>query len=522
MSTPAAAARDQAERDQEWRFSASLVIGSSLLVLLVFRNTVGTMVGIWRFGTFSHCYVILPITIYLIWSRRSSLKLIQPTPNYVALALVMLFTAAWLLGKSADVHVVQEVSVVAMLPALVWLILGSAVGRILLFPLIFLLFAAPVGDFLIAPLQDFTAAFVVKALQLSGVAVLREGRLLTVPSGTWEVAEACSGLRYLISTFVVGTLFAWLAYRTWFRRLLFCLICVVTAILANGMRAYGILMLAELTNRQLAGNVDHILYGWLFFLLIASLLFWLGLQWRENQLSSLTNSIDLPQEYSSAAPNTAPSSLPKIRPMLAALAGTAIVASAPLCAHALSRRSDPRPPHLAAPAASPAWQPRPGDPGNWRPLFVGADQELSQTYAASDRRVYLYVAYYGSHRSGFQLVSRSNMLFDKQSGVRIGGGSRQISWTSGDLAVEETVIRSPSTTTKMVVWRVYWVQDRFTSSPYYAKFLQAEGWLLGRAPQSAAIVVAADYPVDPIEAVDALKDFWVDASIRDALERATP
>ena len=76
--------------------------------------------------------------------------------------------------------------------------------RRILFPLAYLLFAVPLGDFLVGPLQDVTAVFTVWALQLTGIPVYLEGRFFYIPTGAFEVAEACSGIRYLIASLALG------------------------------------------------------------------------------------------------------------------------------------------------------------------------------------------------------------------------------------------------------------------------------------------------------------------------------
>ncbi len=92
-------------------------------------------------------------------------------------------------------------------------VFGNDVTRRILYPLAFLFFAVPAGDFLMPTLMDHTADFTVMALRLSGVPVFREGNYFTIPSGNWSVVEACSGLRYLIASITLGVLFAYLNYR---------------------------------------------------------------------------------------------------------------------------------------------------------------------------------------------------------------------------------------------------------------------------------------------------------------------
>ena len=98
-------------------------------------------------------------------------------------------------------------------------------------------------------------------VRMSGVPVYNDGLYIFLPSGNWLVAEACSGIRYLLASFTLGCLFAYLSYQTAAKRLLFCLASIAVPVLANGLRAYIIVMLGHLSDMTIATGVDHIIYG---------------------------------------------------------------------------------------------------------------------------------------------------------------------------------------------------------------------------------------------------------------------
>ncbi len=142
-------------------------------------------------------------------------------------------------------------------------------------------FAVPFGEFLLPVLMEYTANFTVTALRLSGIPVYREGLQFVIPSGNWSVVEACSGVRYLIASFMIGTLFAYLNYRSTRRRLVFIGVSIVVPIVANWLRAYMIVMLGHLSGNTIAVGVDHLIYGWLFFGLVITIMFLIGARWSE-------------------------------------------------------------------------------------------------------------------------------------------------------------------------------------------------------------------------------------------------
>src|SRR5205814_10510601 len=119
-------------------------------------------------------------------------------------------------------------------------------------------------------------------LRWSGVPVYREANHFIIPSGAWSVVEACSGIRYIIASVMVGTIYAAIAYRSTRRRVAFLAASVLVPILANWLRAYMIVMLAHLSSNKIAVGVDHLIYGWIFFGLVMVLLFWVGSFWRED------------------------------------------------------------------------------------------------------------------------------------------------------------------------------------------------------------------------------------------------
>ena len=192
-----------------WRIAFIIISMSWIAVFILFRETVLSMVAVWqRSDTFSHGFIIFPISLYLIWTRRHYVVSLPPTPTLWGLLFLAGFGFIWLLGNLTNVLVVQQLTLVVMLIGLVWTVLGLKIVYALLFPLAILFFAVPIGEFLIPTLMDFTAYSTVTALRITGIPVLLEGQFIYVPSGTWEVAKACSGLRYLIPSVVLGCLFS--------------------------------------------------------------------------------------------------------------------------------------------------------------------------------------------------------------------------------------------------------------------------------------------------------------------------
>ncbi len=243
---------------------------------LVFWPTLQNMEAVWRSSdTYTHCYIIPLIAAWLLYDQRQSIHApAKPTLWPVLPALGCAFV--WLVGYAADVNSLTHFSAIFVLQLLTLSLLGWQLGRQVAFPLFYLIFMVPFGDALNLPLQELTASVSVMMLNLTGIPVLREGLYLTTPVGQFEVAEACSGLRFLIASIAIGTLFSFLTYRVWWKHLLFVAAILVFSVFANCLRAFFLIWIGETSNMQYGFGADHFVYGWLFFALVMFSMFWLG------------------------------------------------------------------------------------------------------------------------------------------------------------------------------------------------------------------------------------------------------
>src|SRR6185436_11887525 len=267
-----------------WRCGLPLLAASVLAILAVYWDTAKSIAAIWRSSdTFAHGYLIVPITLILVWTKRREVAALTPRPDALGFLLLAAAGFAWLAAEAAQVQVLMQYALVAMVPGVVLALTGRRVAWALAFPLVFLFLCVPFGEAFLPRLMEWTADFTVAALRLTGIPVYREGTYFAIPSGEWSVAEACSGLRYLIASVTVGVLFAYLTYRAWWKRALFLALSVIVPIVANFLRAYMIVMIGHLSGMNLAVGVDHFIYGWVFFGVVIGLLFWLGWFWRDLQ-----------------------------------------------------------------------------------------------------------------------------------------------------------------------------------------------------------------------------------------------
>lgn len=178
----------------------------------------------------------------------------------------------WLLGNISALNLASQLGAVLMLQAAVVLLLGPRVTAALLFPLAYMLFLVPIGEELVPALQMITADMTIALTHASGVPAIVEGVFIDTPAGLFEVAEECSGVKFLIAMIALGTLVAHACFRSWRRRAAFMAVAIVLPILANGVRAWGTIYIAQSQGVEFAAGFDHIFYGWFFFALVMALL----------------------------------------------------------------------------------------------------------------------------------------------------------------------------------------------------------------------------------------------------------
>lgn len=498
---PAATTLDQ----QSLKGAALLTLATIAAILAGYHETTWSMVSIWeRSDTFAHGFLIFPFSAYLIWSQRKHLGTLYPQPNVLALAALGVLGFSWLLATLASVQLVEQYFLIIMIPAAVWAILGTRVVWALAFPLAYLLLAVPFGDALIPPLIDFTADFTVLALQFTGVPVYREGSFFSIPSGNWSVVEACSGLRYLIASFTLGTLYAYLTYRSLKRRLAFIALSVIVPIVANGVRAYMIVMTGHLSDMRLAVGVDHLIYGWIFFGFVMLLLFWIGSFWREDD--SEDNNTEAGSHPGSSLKQGSKGSLKST--VLTASAVLAIAFIWPVSAAYLENRfSRSTEPEIEIPGVPEKWEAATRPISDWRPKYIGAAAQFLQNYRSNSGSVDLYVTYYRNQQQGAELINSENLLVpETESHWRsIREDTRSILLGSQEETIKQNQLHSSAT--KLLVWRWYWLGAEKTANPYMAKFILARNKLLGRGDDGAEIIMATRYEETPNEAAPVLQAF---------------
>jgi exosortase A len=241
--------------------------------------------------TFAHGFLVVPATAYLIWSYRDLWTSHEPYPTVWGLIALFIAACGWLIGDAANVIWLQQIAVVAMIPGLVLTLFGKDVSTTLSWPLGFLVFMVPVGTAIEPWLQDITTWLVRVGLDLAGIPYLAERHRFILTTGTWNVDPDCAGLRYLLPGLALGYAFATLMYRRPSRRLSFLAVCAVVLIVANGIRAYTIILGDHF---GIADGADHRVFSYAVYGLTMPLLLWFGLRWQDIMKPSRSQHLTAP------------------------------------------------------------------------------------------------------------------------------------------------------------------------------------------------------------------------------------
>lgn len=486
------------ERGTGWTAAFGRIGALWALALLLCAHDVADIVTIWwTSSTFGHCLLIPPIIGWSVWQRREGLARLTPISWAPGLLVAAAGAGGWLLGQAAGVALARHAGLVLMLAGSVVAMTGPAVTRALAFPLGYAAFLVPAGDQLVPPLQTLTAHMVMALLRLTGVPATIDGVFITIPNGWFEVAEACSGVSFLIAMAAYGALVANVCFTSWPRRIGFMALALAAPVLANGLRAWATIQVAHLTSVETATGFDHIVYGWFFFAIVMAVVTAIG--WRFFDRRPGDAWFD---------PERLPAGRPR-DPWRTALAAAAIMIAPVAWSGAVAAQASPLPARIALPLIA-GWQRAPITGAWWRPVYTAPDHSLFGRYRdAAGHQVDLAIIVFARQVEGRELVGfgqgaigeNSNWGWAADTIAPAGGRSQRI--TGPAKLVRE-------------VASFYRVGDVTTGSDLQVKIQTMKARLIGGSQRAVAVFVSAEeHPGRPARpAIDA---FLADLGPIDAL-----
>jgi len=248
--------------------ASAVVLTASLL--WVYRGVLSSLVRQWASDdNYSHGFFVVPLAVYFAWERRDALWRAESGPAITGLVVVVLSMILLMAGTLGAELFLARVSLVGAIAGTVLYVWGRTHARVLAFPLAFLLFMVPlpaiVFNEMALPLQLLASRAGELAIAGAGVPVLRDGNVLVLPQRTLEVAEACSGIRSLVSLVMLAVVLGQLVERRRRVRIVLAVAAVPIAVLANAVRVAGTGLASEWVSPQAADGFFHAFSGWLMF-----------------------------------------------------------------------------------------------------------------------------------------------------------------------------------------------------------------------------------------------------------------
>ncbi|EAQ30318.1 hypothetical protein NAP1_06060 [Erythrobacter sp. NAP1] len=263
----------------EWRKALSLLAASSLALIALAARDWGEMLHQWwNIDTYSHIVLVPLIIGWLVAIKLGELAKMTPRPWVPGLAIVAAGLGLWLVGRASGINLIAHAGAVGMLQGMVIAAIGPRASMVVALPIAFAVSLVPFGDEIIPPLQAITAEIAIALTLWSGVPAEIDGIYIDTPAGLFIVAEACSGVKFLIAMVTLAVLVCFTRFERWSHRALFMLAAIVVPILANGIRAWGTIFIAQSQGVEFAAGFDHIFYGWIFFAIVVALI--LSAAWR--------------------------------------------------------------------------------------------------------------------------------------------------------------------------------------------------------------------------------------------------
>lgn len=391
-----------------WAWLAAGVV----LTLVVGRKGLVLITHTWDQPEYSHGVLIPPIVGYLIRQRRAELASLGLEGSWLGFGVVVGGLAIWLAGDLSTIYTVSQYALLVMLYGVILSSVGPRVFARLLVPLLMLSFTIPLPAFLYnnlsTELQLVSSSIGAELMRSLGISVFVNGNVIDLGNFQMQVAEACSGLRYLFPLMTLGFIVAYFFRAPLWQRALVFLSSIPLTVLMNSLRIAMIGVFADFGNTSLAEGLLHELQGWVIFMASGALLlletwvlarvFFRDRAWREV----------LAFDAGSGAPLARGPKPERRSPPASLAAATLVLAAAVLLSYWLPARADVHPQRgwfVDFPMRLGAWEGRQGRIDDVYLNALHVDDYLMADYTDGDAAVNLYAAYYGSQRQGASIHS---------------------------------------------------------------------------------------------------------------------
>ena len=274
LASPSEQFSSPATRRHSWWQTAVLVVLIGWLYSSILYHLVGQW---WQDPNFSHGFFVPLFSAFVLWQDRFPLAALPATPSSWGLFIVLGALFVLILGVMGAELFLSRISLLLLIAGLIIFFLGWNYFRAVLFPWAFLILMIPIPAIVFNqitfPLQLLASKIAAVSLPLLGVPVLREGNVINLPAMALEVAEACSGIRSLLSLTTLAIIYGYLMEPRNSVRVCLALASLPIAVAANSFRIVGTGLLVQYWDPEKAEGFFHLFSGWLIFVISLLMLF---------------------------------------------------------------------------------------------------------------------------------------------------------------------------------------------------------------------------------------------------------
>jgi len=510
-------------RTARFTFTRAQLVGAAfgaLVLAVIFQSTFGLLLATWQMEEYSHGILIPLISLYLLWQRRAQFASLPFEGSWAGVGLVAVGLTIYFLGTLAAITTIDAYAFVIVIAGCVLAVMGWKAFKLALVPVALLLLMNPLPAFfynnLSSSLQLLSSKIGVAVIRLLGISVYLEGNVIDLGTYQLQVAEACSGLRYLFPLMSVGAIMAYLINaRTWQRWVIF-LSTIPLTLLMNSFRIGVIGVLVDRFGVEQAQGFIHAFEGWVVFMICLALLTFEA--WGLARLTGEKRSfreLFAPPPAPSKQKSDTPAQMRRIA--VPATVALALLLIAVYPSRAVPHREEQTPERsvfATYPMQIAQWHGRPESIEQVYLDVLKLDDYVQANYSrGGEPSVNFYVAYYASQRTGVSAHSPASCLpgggwrmesFDQSEvpGVRVGGAA---------LRVNRAVIQKGNS--RQLVY--YWFQQRgrdLTSEFLVKWYLFQDSLTRSRTDGALVRLITPVREGEPVQAADArLADFAAEA-----------
>lgn len=355
--------------------------------------------------TYTHGYVIVALSLWLLWRNRSSWAQLELRPSVLAFVGVVAASIVWLITYRAGVRIAHQ----ALLPAMIFgaftACYGYAAARRNLLPFAFIYFAIPLWDALNPTLQSASTFAVRMLLRTAGIPAYFSGNTFTLPAGSLEIAGGCSGLHFFIVGVAIAVLYGELNRDSLRIRAQLVVLAALLAMLTNWIRIFIIAIAAHVSDMQhYLVKEEHYSFGWVMFVGTMVMFFLIARRWPVQPEPAV--------DPNATSPRTGAIAWNGAAMALASL----LVAPAWLMADDNVVASEDIPEVMPVRVAG--WSTESLTSGDWQPVFIGADLIQRAAFARDAHTVEGFAALYADQHQGKELVGFNNSVLGESLSVR--------------------------------------------------------------------------------------------------------